>query len=211
MTDLATQTGAAEGDETADGVKPSDTSTVVDDADTTEVDDLETTEADAEETDDGEMSDDVDRDGRSSTTDDVEDVEPTDEAEPVEDVEPTDEAEPVEAVEPTDEVESADDADAEPVTDGSEVDVDEAIASATAATTVIAEPDHAPLDAPAAAGDAPTTVLDGAEPPVAVDSDEPTVEWAPTEPRQKKRHLALWIGIPVGAAAHRHRRRPPPS
>jgi len=27
---------------------------------------------------------------------------------------------------------------------------------------------------------------------------EPTLEWAPTEPAAKKRHLALWIGIPLG-------------
>ncbi|MGC5169113.1 L,D-transpeptidase family protein [Microbacterium sp. DT81.1] len=30
------------------------------------------------------------------------------------------------------------------------------------------------------------------------DPGEPALEWAPSEPQPKKRHLALWIGIPVG-------------
>ena len=69
-------------------------------------------------------------------------------------------------------------------------------------TTVIDDPDHAPLDAPdtRAGDDAPTTVIDGAASANAADAEEPTVAWAPTEPRHKKRHLALWIGIPVGVA-----------
>lgn len=39
-----------------------------------------------------------------------------------------------------------------------------------------------------------------AEHPAVSDGDQ-RVEWAPTEPARKKRHLGLWIGIPVGVVA----------
>lgn len=46
-----------------------------------------------------------------------------------------------------------------------------------------------------------TTVLEPAdEAPAAALAAAPTAEWAPAEPKPKKRHLGLWIGIPVGIA-----------
>ncbi|HWI30182.1 MAG TPA: L,D-transpeptidase [Microbacterium sp.] len=72
------------------------------------------------------------------------------------------------------------------------VESDDAASEAQAQTTVIDGPEV--RDGPA--------VPDGPEGPEGPgspdDPDEPGLEWAPAEPRPKKRHLALWIGIPVG-------------
>ena len=37
--------------------------------------------------------------------------------------------------------------------------------------------------------------------PTIGEPDAPRVEWAPAEPVRKKRHLGLWIGVPVGVVA----------
>ena len=52
-------------------------------------------------------------------------------------------------------------------------------------------------DADASSPDDETVVLNSDSEAV----DDPAYEWAPTEPAPKKRHLWLWIGIPVAAVA----------
>ncbi|WP_314507856.1 L,D-transpeptidase family protein [uncultured Microbacterium sp.] len=51
--------------------------------------------------------------------------------------------------------------------------------------------DEASADAP---HDAPTAPVDGA-------GTTPPLAWAPVQPAPRKRHLALWLGIPAGIAA----------
>lgn len=54
--------------------------------------------------------------------------------------------------------------------------------------------DEAPID------DAIATVETDAAAPADGDSDAPKPQWAPPEPAPRKRHLALWLGIPAGIA-----------
>lgn len=66
-------------------------------------------------------------------------------------------------------------------------------AAADSATTAVLTPPEAPTSVIDADPSSPTA--DGA-----TAEGEPVYAWAPVEPKPKKRHLGLWIGIPAGIA-----------